>query len=380
MTTVPRILWLTADCAPFHRSGVGVAVARRYRALLELGADVRMLVSRRATLGVAPPWLDSRIRWLERGAALPFDPRGFEWVHLQSLSLGALTLELCRRFGLRLACTVHSVVAHEPLEGVTPRARAAWVALQLELWRRAERVIFLSPAEARAGRSLEPGVAAKSIVLPHGLVPRQSPLRSRPDGPMLFVGRYAKSKGLELLERVVPEFVDRHRGGFRFIGGHGDRCGHAVVERLTQRFPSRCRDLGWLGAAQLERHVAEASQVLVPSSYEPFGLVALEAMSLGTPVLAADVGGLSSILAGEAGGRLLRTRAPAVWIERALELAGDPTLHAQLSQRGPIHVRQHFDRETHAARLLEQVYMQPRGGGKQPQPRISSPNRVTLRS
>jgi len=96
--------------------------------------------------------------------------------------------------------------------------------------------------------------------------------------------------------------------------------------------------------------------VLVPSCYEPFGMVAVEAMRAGAPVLASCVGGLAEILTPESGGRLVGSQDPADWRDQALDILRDDCLAGALAQRGPEYVKTCFNPSDVAARLMREVY------------------------
>jgi glycosyltransferase involved in cell wall biosynthesis len=91
------------------------------------------------------------------------------------------------------------------------------------------------------------------------------------------------------------------------------------------------------------RHIYRVSDIHVcPSHYEPFGLVAAEAMASGTPVVVSATGGLTDIVAGRDVGRTFRPRDAAGLAEALLELAQDCELRRRLGQAGRRHVRKHF--------------------------------------
>jgi glycosyltransferase involved in cell wall biosynthesis len=102
----------------------------------------------------------------------------------------------------------------------------------------------------------------------------------------------------------------------------------------------RVRFLGRLEQEALPAHYAAADLVVVPSRYEPFGLVALEAMAAGRPLLAADVGGLAEILPpGEPAMRFPPGDAAAL-AARAGALLDDRGLHRRIAEAGRLRARE----------------------------------------
>jgi glycosyltransferase involved in cell wall biosynthesis len=335
-----RVLVLTADHPPHTWSGIGTAVASQAEALHRL-TDVEVSV-------LVPEPTDDRWR-------SPVRPEGFDLVHLHSLALSELALELRRRFALPLVYTAHSLL-HLELAGL-PQA-AVWERVQAAVMRASDHVIFLSPQERAAALARHPELAGRCSVVANGVEPpsRQHRPRPSPDLPIVFAGRFTQAKGITLLAAIVRGLAGTR--GYRFVlaGGHGDVAGQAVAAELADRFPAACQVMGWLTRPMVDDLLARARLVLVPSRYEPFGMVALEAMRQGTPVLAAAVGGLPAVVTDESGGRMVGSRDPSAWCASIVELLESPTLHQELSRRGPPYVAHRYDPARLAAGLRDDIY------------------------
>lgn len=350
-----NVALLTADYPPGHRSGIGVAVRAQAHALAERGVGVDVLVAD-GRPGPAPPAGDGgqpRVHALD-GRAFPFDARRIDWLHLHSLSLSGLALALRDRYGLPLATTVHSLVHRELPPG---RQRTEWSALQRRMLAASDRVVFPSRAALREATAWAPEIAGRSTVVANPVpLPRHRGDESERREVVVFAGRLVRSKGLRLLERLVPRVLASRPVRFVVAGRCGDAVGETVVGRLATQHPDACRFPGWLDRDRLERLLGTARLVVVPSRYEPFGLVAAEAMAAGTPVLAADVGGLREVVAAGSGGVRLASRDPAVWAAEALALLADRRRWRRLSRRGPADVARRFSAARAAERLVREVY------------------------
>jgi len=113
------------------------------------------------------------------------------------------------------------------------------------------------------------------------------------DGPLvLFSGRLVYEKGVHDLLAAVPRLRRRHPGVRVVIAGRGPK--ETELRELARRLRlgRAVRFAGFVPDAELAALAAAADCAVVPSVYEPFGLVALEAAAAGTPVAVSDVGGL----------------------------------------------------------------------------------------
>ncbi len=349
-----RVMMLTADYPPASWSGIATAVEIQAEALMNTGVEAHVVVGHPTGIDVASSGAGGvRVHELG-GERFPISVAGFDWVHLHSLALAELALEIRKRFRVRLAYTAHSVIARELPEG---GAREFWSSVQLAVMRASDAVIFLSESERAAALEMASDLRGRSRVVANGIRTQPiPPLRTSPDGPIVFAGRFARSKGIGLLAELVTMLA--RETGLRFVlaGGHGDTQSEGIVRRLAARLGSACQLAGWLAPARLRDLFTRASLVLAPSEYEPFGMVALEAMSMGAPVLAAQTGGLAEIVRAESGGRLVESRDAGEWRDRALAILNDAAEWRGLHERGPRYAARFFDAHLVAERLMGAVY------------------------
>jgi glycosyltransferase involved in cell wall biosynthesis len=166
---------------------------------------------------------------------------------------------------------------------------------------------------------------------------------------VVFAGRVIDAKGVGVLIRaardVDAEFV---------ICGDGWRT--EAMRRLARRLgiAERVQFRGWLGADELATELAEASLVALPSLWpEPFGLVGIETLAAGRPVIASLTGGVGDWLADGVNGLAVQP-GEVNGLTRALnELLEDPERQAALGAAGQAMVSARFSAERHVERLLE---------------------------
>jgi D-inositol-3-phosphate glycosyltransferase len=184
-----------------------------------------------------------------------------------------------------------------------------------------------------------------------------------PEPTLLFVGRIQRLKGIDILIRAAAE-LRADIGGLRVLvaGGTGDEVGRQVSEeaRELQRLRGLvdALDLGgvvrFIGAvdqANLPEYYRAADVTVMPSTYESFGLVAVESMACGTPVVASRVGGLATIVRDGENGALVPWRDPQLFADHIRPILTD-TAFARSLRRGALETAQQFSWDAVAERTV----------------------------
>lgn len=228
--------------------------------------------------------------------------------------------------------------------------------------RLADAVITHSEAMTRQGEaiySLEPG----TIHLVSLGLPDTATDQPEPNSPLslVSVGRAEDRKGTDLLLQaaatVLPDYPEVR---FSFVGAGLEKyvahrpALHEPWRRLAALGHERFRDMGRLEDAEKEREVGRSHWLVMPSRFESFGLVAVEAMRLGTPVIFARGGGLADV-----GGRSVANIAVepddvtslALGIRRAIEGGIEGALVARRPSRNAF--ERHFSAGEMAERTLD---------------------------
>jgi rhamnosyl/mannosyltransferase len=199
---------------------------------------------------------------------------------------------------------------------------------------RARVVIGVSEPLVRAAAS----AGADAVLVPHGVdvpAPREQPDADPPIA--LFAGRLAPEKGLDVLARAMEQ-VDEVQ---LQMAGDGP---------LRSLFPQA---LGFVAHEELQRLYAGAAMLVLPSRSEGFGVVALEAMAAGLPVVASRVGGLAWLVEDEVTGLLVEPGDAGALRDAILRLRDDPALRRRLGDAGRRRAIERFGWEHVTERTLE---------------------------
>ncbi|HEU4758449.1 MAG TPA: glycosyltransferase, partial [Dehalococcoidia bacterium] len=179
-----------------------------------------------------------------------------------------------------------------------------------------------------------------------------------PDEPLvLFVGRIEPLKGIDILLRAAAQL----EGGFRLlvVGGDARDAGRKAELESLARELGIGRRVTFADAAphsDLPLYYNAADVCVVPSYYESFGLVALEAMACGVPVVASSVGGLRETVRDGQTGYLVPWRCPEPFAERLDLLLGNEPLRRSLGREARAAVVRY--RWSEVAARVEDIYHQ----------------------
>jgi 1,4-alpha-glucan branching enzyme len=318
------VLMLSWEFPPMTVGGLGRHVYELSRALVRQGVEVHVatlgarglperdvvsgVIVHRTELHNLPG--DSFIDWVFQLNLQLFElarqvwlRRRFDLVHGHDWLVGEASRMVARRYGLPLLATIHAT-EHGRNNGIHSPVQRSIDRAERELMAVSDRVVICSKAMQAELKGVFGMPESRLHVVPNGvdvasLVPWAGPppiYLPKHGKVVAFLGRFVREKGVELLLEAATEILSRRSDVYFVLAGRGpllDQLKHRAYEtRMGDRilFPGFVDDRG------RNALLARASVAVFPSLYEPFGIVALEAMGAGVPVVVSDTGGFGEIV------------------------------------------------------------------------------------
>ncbi|MDT4903256.1 MAG: glycogen synthase [Pseudonocardiales bacterium] len=333
MCDAVRVLMLSWEYPPLVVGGLGRHVEALARELASMGHDVRVVTRGDSAAGsdevhegvriiraaLDPLAIDftteSLLAWAQASehamlrAALPI-VRGWrpDVVHAHDWLVAQTAVTLTQVAGAPLVATLHASEAGRH-QGWLPRPlNLAIHSVERWLAQRADEVITCSMTMRSEATQLFELPPDRVAVVPNGIdAPRwRAPAKTRAaargqhpgGGPLLvYAGRLVHEKGVQTLLDTIRPLRQAHPDLRLAIAGTG---AHEAALRAQARKLRIARTIDWLGfvpETRLAALLGAADAVVVPSFYEPFGIVALEAAASGAPLVVAETGGLRDLVA-----------------------------------------------------------------------------------
>jgi glycogen(starch) synthase len=156
--------------------------------------------------------------------------------------------------------------------------------------------VAATPVRARATEAALRGQPWNPDTVRAAMVTLRAEFANPDERLILLVGRLVYEKGFHLALEALPGIIET-LGNVRFlVAGSGTAEDDLKAQATELGLDAHGTFLGWIGDDALHSLYRIADLTVVPSLYEPFGLVALEAMASGCPTIVADTGGLREVV------------------------------------------------------------------------------------
>lgn len=170
---------------------------------------------------------------------------------------------------------------------------------------------------------------------------------------VFYVGRLVREKGVQVLLDAIPMILARVPNTKFVIAGKGPYQNELQNQAARMGIAQRVYFTGYVDDYTRNSLYSWSDVAVFPSLYEPFGIVALEAMAAETPVVVSDTGGLSEIIMHKFDGLKAAPGNPRALAEMILTILENPGLALQLKQNGLRKVKEQFNWHDIAARTME---------------------------
>ena len=227
-------------------------------------------------------------------------------VHAHDWLVAHPSIALAEFFDAPMVSTIHATEAGRHSGWVSGRISRQVHASESWLARESDALIACSASMAEEISDLfGPGLAPISVI-PNGIDASRWPFapRRRHDGPpqLLYFGRLEYEKGVHDLIAALPRIRRGHPGTTLTIAGEGTQQDWLTEVARQNKVLKAVRFAGHTNHAELLDLLHRADVAVLPSHYEPFGIVALEAIAAGAPLVTTNVGGLGeAVIDGQTG-------------------------------------------------------------------------------
>ena len=330
-----RVLLLSWEYPPVIEGGLARHVRKLAEALVRQGVAVDVLT--RAVAGRPdseqpavehmdgvsvhrvgePSWprdLDRFVAWVEQmnadmlaaGEALA-EEFSYDLVHGHDWLVGNASAALADRLGVPFLTTIHATEHGRHQGQVQDYPQSRIHAVERWMAERADGVIVCSYYMRGHVADIFDIDERRIAVIPNGVDPSElravgdlAGLRNEFATPeqklVLLVGRLVYEKGFQLALEALPGVIARVENVRFLVAGSGTHEAELKAQAERLGLSAHGSFLGWIGDDALHALYRIADLCVVPSIYEPFGLVALEAMASGCPCIVADTGGLREVV------------------------------------------------------------------------------------
>jgi phosphatidylinositol alpha-mannosyltransferase len=304
------------------------AVSALGERLIPIGKPRPVPVSGSVARITLSPWLSSRIKAvLER--------EKFEIVHLHEPLMPMLCTTVLRLSDCPNIGTFHASGGKPWYNFGTPLGK-----LILKKWFR--KLDYKVAVSGPAMEYVNKYFPDEYHILPNGVDtehfrPDIEPIEEYMDGKLniMFIGRLEKRKGLDYLLQAYKEFKRTIPDSRLIVVGPGVRGRKKYGKQVARNGIEDVVFIGYTSYSDLPRYYRTADIVCCPATgWESFGIVLIEAMAVGTPVVASNISGYASVLTNDAEGLLVPPRNAPKLAEALLSLADDKSRRQKMGQKG----------------------------------------------
>ncbi|MGE5701877.1 MAG: glycosyltransferase family 4 protein [Clostridia bacterium] len=286
------------------------------------------------------------VEWIDQQRlALP------DLIHIHSVSFANLACYFRKTKGIPVVYTCHSLIGHE--SRVLTSFRRAHLIRQQRLLATCDQIVVPSRWQRRSLATEYPICKGKIVVIENGVKLRGEP-GSKPQVRMLFAGRLTRQKGIEETLAALAILMKHNPAVQLDIAGTGTPNYHLRLRTLIKKWSlgRHVNLLGFVPPEKLSLLYSHYGAVIVPSKQESFGLVALEALANGVPLVSTRSGGLAQFVTSDVAQIIPRINGKGIAIA-VRRMWGNPAVTQQRVLRG-LSLAQDFEWKAIATRYARE--------------------------
>jgi glycogen(starch) synthase len=293
-------------------------------------------------------------------------------VHAHDWLVAHPAIALAEFFDIPLVSTIHATEAGRHSGWVSGSVSRQVHALESWLAHESDSLIACSTSMREEITALfGPGLAGITVI-PNGIDTDRWPFarRQHRDGPaeLLYFGRLEYEKGVHDAIAALPRIRRAHPGTTLTIAGDGTQLDFLVEQARKHKVLKAVDFVGRVDRSQLLVLLHRADAAVLPSHYEPFGIVALEAAAAGIPLVTSTAGGLGEAVINGVTGISFPPRDVTALTAAVRAVLDDPAT----AQRHALVARERLTSDFSWPTVADhtaQVYLAAKRGERQPQPR-----------
>ena len=290
-------------------------------------------------------------------------------VHAHDWLVAHPAIALAEHFDVPLVSTIHATEAGRHSGWVVGKISRQVHAVESWLVRESDSLITCSASMGEEITELfGPGLAESRVIrngIDAGLWPFARRRARRGPATLLYLGRLEYEKGVHDAIAALPRIRRAHPGTTLTLAGDGTQQDWLLAQARKHKVVKAIRFAGRVDHDQLVALLHECDAAVLPSHYEPFGIVALEAAATGAPLVVSTAGGLGEAVLDGRTGMSFPPRDVAALAAAVRAVLDDPAA----AQRRAVAARKRldatFDWHTVAAETA-QVYLAAKRGERQP--------------
>ena len=290
-------------------------------------------------------------------------------VHAHDWLVAHPAVALAEFFDVPIVSTMHATEAGRHSGWITGSTSRQVHALESWFARESDSLIACSASMSDEITTLFGPLVADVHIIRNGIDSTRWPFANRVQrrgpGRLLYVGRLEYEKGIHDLIAALPRIRRTHPGTTLTIAGDGTQLDWLVEQTRRHRVVKATTFVGHFDHSRLLGALHDADAVVLPSHYEPFGIVALEAAAAGAPLVTSNVGGLGEAVINGVTGISFAPRDIAGLATAVRQVLDDPEAARSRAVAAHERLTSDFDWAT-VARDTAQVYLAAKRREREP--------------